>query len=379
MKSSHIKLCILNIILLVLSLLNILIFNIDNFYVISAILLVFVFITKLLVGYEKTRTRFLRDILMVIFIYIMVYILLTYLSGIFVGFLRTGYNLSILGILKNIMPFIIAIAVTEVLRYMIVKKSTGNLWLIVLTTITLTAVDLLFIYNIYNIVDAKDIVNIVALSIVPTISKNILLTYIALNFGYGPNIFYRYLLELYVFIVPIFPDFNEYIQAVLLFIVPIVIMALIAKTYGEKLKKKESTLKKRHFSNIASFVIIIIMILNVCLVSGMFRYYALSIGSGSMEPTIYKGDVVVVRKYDQEEMKDIKVGDVLIFEMYNKIVVHRVEEINKTGEEYSFITKGDNNDELDNWIVLEENVIGVAKFTIKYIGLPTIWLNEMIE
>ena len=32
---------------------------------------------------------------------------------------------------------------------------------------------------------------------------------------------------------------------------------------------------------------------------------------------------------------------------------------------------------LDNWVVKNEEVIGVVKLKIPYIGYPTIWLSKM--
>ena len=63
--------------------------------------------------------------------------------------------------------------------------------------------------------------------------------------------------------------------------------------------------------------------------------------------------------------------------MNNKTIVHRVYHINPNNSR-SFITKGDNNEEADNWVVNENNIIGVVIAKIPIVGYPTVWLNEMI-
>lgn len=68
--------------------------------------------------------------------------------------------------------------------------------------------------------------------------------------------------------------------------------------------------------------------------------------SGSMEPVMYRGDVVLLRGVDP---KDVHVGDVIVYDapMYAYPIIHRVREI-KTVEingklERCFVTWGDNN------------------------------------
>ena len=65
--------------------------------------------------------------------------------------------------------------------------------------------------------------------------------------------------------------------------------------------------------------------------------------------------------------------------MQNKVVVHRVTEINKDDGIYIFRTKGDNNKEEDNWVVTEANLIGLTNHKIPLIGLPSVWLYEFVE
>jgi len=86
--------------------------------------------------------------------------------------------------------------------------------------------------------------------------------------------------------------------------------------------------------------------------------------TGSMEPAIPVGSVVVIKPVNPETLK---VGDIICFKVSESTtitVTHRI--INVTTE--GFITKGDANEDPDQWIVKRENVIGKAIFTIPYIG-----------
>ena len=84
--------------------------------------------------------------------------------------------------------------------------------------------------------------------------------------------------------------------------------------------------------------------------------------TGSMEPAIPVGSVVVIKPVDPETLK---VGDIICFQFSEPTsITHRI--INITNE--GFITKGDANEDPDQWIVKKENVIGKAVFTIPFIG-----------
>ena len=83
--------------------------------------------------------------------------------------------------------------------------------------------------------------------------------------------------------------------------------------------------------------------------------------TGSMEPAIPVGSVVVIKPVDPESLEE---GDIVCFELSGPSITHRI--INITSE--GFVTKGDANEDPDTWIVKKENVIGKAIFTIPYLG-----------
>jgi len=84
--------------------------------------------------------------------------------------------------------------------------------------------------------------------------------------------------------------------------------------------------------------------------------------TGSMEPAVSVGSVVVIKPVDPETLKE---GDIICFRFSEPTsITHRI--INITNE--GFITKGDANEDPDMWTVKKENVIGKLIITIPYIG-----------
>ena len=89
-------------------------------------------------------------------------------------------------------------------------------------------------------------------------------------------------------------------------------------------------------------------------------YGILDVISGSMEPTIKVGDLIVINTKD----KNINVGDVVTFyDVDMAFVTHRVVSINDD----MMITKGDANDSLDDPIPLN-NIVGKYVFKINGLG-----------
>ena len=95
-----------------------------------------------------------------------------------------------------------------------------------------------------------------------------------------------------------------------------------------------------------------------------------------MVPSINKGDVVIVEKINGK-FDSLSVGDVISFNYGNVIIVHRIVNIVSDGKSYFFYTKGDANKNVDNYAIKEGMVNGIIRFKIPFIGLPTVWLNEM--
>ena len=73
----------------------------------------------------------------------------------------------------------------------------------------------------------------------------------------------------------------------------------------------------------------------------MFSYATAVVISGSMEDTISVGDYIIIKEQD-----DYKVDDIITYSEGNMIITHRLIEITDTG----YITKGDNNNTVDNEI-----------------------------
>ena len=94
-----------------------------------------------------------------------------------------------------------------------------------------------------------------------------------------------------------------------------------------------------------------------------------------MYPNIKVGDVVIIDQ--KEKYQNLKVGDVIAYQYGKTVIVHRICDEAIIKDDYYFYTKGDNNENMDNLIVYPNMILGKVNTKIPYIGLLTVWLNEL--
>jgi signal peptidase len=89
-------------------------------------------------------------------------------------------------------------------------------------------------------------------------------------------------------------------------------------------------------------------------------YSPLIVLTGSMEPQISSGDLIVVKRIDGES---VQVGDVVAFfdpeSTTNAVLTHRVTEVVDDDGTLSFRTKGDANDTEDTLLVPSSSIVGI--------------------
>lgn len=95
--------------------------------------------------------------------------------------------------------------------------------------------------------------------------------------------------------------------------------------------------------------------------------------SGSMVPYFNPGDIVLLERTDPAQ---VKVGDVIAFNPPDAkdkttFVTHRVVDVIKKNGTLYFKTKGDNNEDVDPFLVSQQNVYGKAVFSIPKLGFLT--------
>ena len=354
--------------------------SLSNVYVLPFILFICDLIFFLVLGFEKRNKRLNKIVDFDVFTFSMVFLILYYLFGIIIGYAESNNYLTLYGLTVFIIPTILKIVFKEHLRNSFLTKSGNNKFLIIYTTLLFIMIDILSALSILKMSNMHDLFLFIALVLLPSITVNIFATYINIKVGFMPVIIYLLIFSLYQYIVPIVPDPSEYLKAIIDFVLPILILFKVRKNvnkYSDEDKEIDRNYKKSAI--IILIIPIVLTIIIIYFVSGYFRYYALAIASGSMHPIFDRGSVVITErvndKYDNYDK--LKEGEIIAFKAEKNVVVHRLIRIVNVGDEVYYYTKGDANKEEDNYLIKKENIIGIVRFKIPYIGYPTVWFSEI--
>lgn len=318
---------------------------------------------------DKNTRKIKKDTNQVVFIAVILYFIILFLLGIFIGFSRNPLSLKIIDILKNISLYGFVILFEEYVRLNIISNSKKGY---LLTVILFTIIDVLYLSVLADFTTNVGIFKFLSMVLLPTISKNILLSYMTIKVGFGPSVIYRLLMELYLYILPIFPATGEYVDAIVLFIFPLLLFFYLYNLYQKddtRIRKEKKTRSSKTFLILVTILLVGI----ICLISGLFKYQIIAIVSNSMIPDFSRGDAVIFRKVDKD-IDSVKVDDVLVYKKDNIYVVHRIVE---KGKDY-VITKGDNNESNDYSPIKTSEFIGIKKVDIPIIGYPSVWLQEIL-
>lgn len=324
------------------------------------------------------RFRARNDKLRTLFIIIIFYICIYVLSGFILGFTKSIYNHSFLGILLNIWSFILVCVFKEYSRYALLNGEKKSKLMFILVTILFVFADLSFANISSYFVSGEIAFKYLCGSVLTSIITSIILSYLARTSGYLSLLIYRLPLLFFNYLFPVLPNIDWMFEVIFDSGLAVVVYLYISYIERQKEARRESRKFLRKSEPIRYIPPIIIIALIVCFVGGFFKYVPVAIMSNSMLPEISRGDAVIVEKID--DVLSIKKGDVIEYELEGTVVVHRVVEIleQKRGH-YTFLTKGDNNNLIDAKPVSEEQIKGIVKAKIPYLGYPSVLLSDYLN
>ncbi|MDA1316769.1 MAG: signal peptidase I [bacterium] len=121
--------------------------------------------------------------------------------------------------------------------------------------------------------------------------------------------------------------------------------------------------------NSASYVFYVLILLiifftvtsHISVVGGL---KSLLIRSGSMEPTILTGDIIMIRPALQYGQHDI----VTFYDEDDRIVTHRITKVDQSSNTTRYRTKGDANRSIDQDTIINEQILGKVVFIVPKMG-----------
>lgn len=304
-----------------------------------------------------------------VFVILLSYIIVIYMLGLFTGFTTNVYSLRIFDVIKNILPIIFFVIFRELIRHIIAFQSKKKIGPIIILTIIYIIIDILPMILLTKFTNHYNVFTFITVYCIELIGREVLSSYLVYYTGIYPSLLYNIIFAIAPYILPIYPNLGNYLNAILGLLLPFIIYIIIKKwiNYNNKGTKDFAIVK------IIGIPILIFSLLIVILTSGIFKYQLIAIASDSMNPIYYRGDAVI---YEKVNVGEIKEGDILVFTKNSSIITHRVIKVIEDNDNLKFQTKGDNNENVDFDYTDENQVLGIVKYIVKYVGLPTIWFNE---
>jgi signal peptidase I len=116
-------------------------------------------------------------------------------------------------------------------------------------------------------------------------------------------------------------------------------------------------------------------ILGVIVAPSLFGGRSLTVMSGSMEPALGVGDVVITSGVHPA---DVRVGDIITFkdpEGTGKLITHRVRRMRIENGTARVVTKGDNTNAVERWDIPATGSLGRVEYHVPLLGFLVFWLH----
>ena len=342
------------------------------------VILLCAILSILFFGYKKMyKTPLTQDVKYKTIIVVAVYFLITYSIGLLGSFEKNYYSIYLF--FHNLLPPLITIIAIEIYRYVVV--STRSKSEIVLTTIALIIFEVCISMKFSYLLTIKGLFKYSTLVIIPIVMKNLVMNYLAKYGGIKATLIYRISLETYIYIVPIIPKLSDYMNSMFRICLPIIAFVYISKAVDNYNNANKKVKLAKEKISIVNSILLLMLITLIMLVSGIFTFSVIGVGSNSMLPTIEKGDAVIYKQIKNE--KELKTGDILVYQDHRnkKIIIHRLVKIEKKGKNKKkkvYITKGDANKSNDHLELTYKDIKGKVVLKIKYLARPTMFFQELL-
>ena len=312
-----------------------------------------------------------KQILLLMSVIAAVCVALLFIMGLEFGFYKNPY-FKLKFVFSYVLPIAAIVVFTEIYRWII--RAQEDKYADVLSYFTCVIAEMLVFGNVHYITTFSRFMDLVGLTLFPAIIANLLYHYLSKRYGAYPNMVYRLVMTLHVYILPIRVGVPDALLALARLLIPIAIFIFIDSLYEKK--RKYALVKNKKLAAVITAVALVIMISVVALISNQFRFGTLVIATDSMTGEINKADAVIFEEYTDQIIND---GQVIVFEKNDSKIVHRVVKIEIINGQTRYYTKGDANEDNDVGFITKANIVGLVRFKIPYIGYPTIWMRSLFD
>lgn len=312
------------------------------------------------------------------FILAIMYIVISVFAGLIDGLGKSPYNHSLTGILTNIVYVGSALVGRELIRSYLVNSFTKkeNYFVFILIALLMTITNISF-NKFINTSSFSEGVQLLAEFIGPEFAQNLFAVYLVYLGGPLASIIYLGMIQGFHWLSPILTDLKWITTALIGILLPTFFIMTLQTMYHTA--SKQIKIRNKDEESPISWIITSVLSIGIIWFAvGVFPIYPSVIATGSMEPMIKPGDVILVKKIlDMDGIENLKVDDIIQFKRDAILISHRIIKIDNDEEDgLGFRTKGDNNSSSDSDIVKPEDVKGTIVYTVPKIGWPTLLIKS---
>ncbi|PKM73087.1 MAG: signal peptidase I [Firmicutes bacterium HGW-Firmicutes-16] len=308
------------------------------------------------------------------FIFGVFQLLIFVIIGFFTSFGKNVYSLTPVGITLNLVPMCATLVGGEMCRSFLINSLSGKKpYRAIICFSVLFALFNMSLGNVKSLSGSLSILDYMNGMVFPQLTQSIaasLLVYLA---GPVPSIIYLGIIRTFSFLSPYIPNPSEIPRLLFNVLVPLLSVSIILKIYA----KEASEFERSTQSKTGVFGWVTVCVLSVAMVwfsVGVFPIFPSVVLTGSMEPKIMPGDIVLVEKISGER---VNVGDVVMYYSEDDInITHRIIEKNNESGVIQYVLKGDNNPSADQKSVSTEQIKGRVIGTIPELGKLTLYLRN---
>lgn len=321
------------------------------------------------------KLRYKKLLYLWAFIFGVAFVLINLCAAFLDGLGKSPYDHSLIGIITNIIYVGSALAGREFARSYLINSLTKkeNYLVFILVALFMTIIN--FSINRYTgLSSIEGAVQFIAEYFLPEFSHNIFSSYLVFLGGPIVSIIYLGIIQGFHWLSPILPNLKWINTALIGILSPIFFLMIYNSIYSNIALKK----KQQEDEDLVSWIITsIISIVIIWFSVGVFPVYPSVIATGSMEPEIKPGDVILVEKVkDMDDINALKIDDIIQFQRDGVLISHRVIEIKDSEESgLQFKTKGDNNPTPDTDLVKPQDIKGTVIYKVPKIG----WLTLLVK
>ena len=308
-----------------------------------------------------------------------VFLALRFLTGACLKCLSaTPYDTSALGILKNLLWLFAPLLAKEWVRSYGLGLSERHIRGRALTAVLLSlflALTELNLARALHLGSAEDSFIFVAESVLPALADSAVRTGLVFFGGMGASVLYAGSIGLFQHIFPFLPDLPWLASSAIGLCAPVFLLLYLREQY---LAEERGARPERQGGSFIWFAELLLAVIFYWFCIGVFPVYPTVILTGSMEPGIHPGDVILVRKLRaEEELEALSEGTVISYHRDRISITHRIQEIQEDeAGNRQFITKGDNNASADAAPVKPNQIDGRVVRVVPRLGIPVLLLNS---